>query len=71
MRQVAILRPKEARALSLEELNEKLKALEAELRSEIGAVASGTAPKNPGKIREIRRTIARIKTIINEKKKEV
>jgi len=31
-------------------------------------VASGTKPENPGKIREIRRTIARIITINKEPK---
>ncbi len=68
---MAVLRNKEARGLSSEELNEKLKSFEAELRSELGAAASGTAPKNPGKIKEIKRAIARIKTIINERKREV
>ncbi len=68
---MAILRAKELRALSIPELENKLKELEAELRLERGAIASGVAPKNPGKIKEIRRTIARIKTIIKEKEKEV
>ncbi len=68
---MAILRAKELRALSVPELEEKLEELEAELRLEKGAVASGVAPKNPGRIKEIRRTIARIKTIINEKEREV
>ncbi len=68
---MAILRVKELRALSIQELEDKLKQLEAELRTEKGAVSSGVAPKNPGKIKEIRRTIARIKTIMKEKSKEV
>ncbi len=68
---MAILRSKELRELSIPELEAKLEELEAELRLERGAVASGVAPKNPGRIKEIRRTIARIKTIINEKEREV
>ncbi len=68
---MAILRSKELRGLSIPELEAKLEELEAELRLERGAVASGVAPKNPGRIKEIRRTIARIKTIINEKEREV
>ncbi len=68
---MAIMKMKELRALSVPELEDKMKELESELRLEMGAVASGVTPKNPGRIREIKRTIARIKTIINEREKEV
>jgi len=64
---MAIYKTKELRAMSKEELKEKLKQLEVELRKEKGAVASGTKPENPGKIREIRKTIARILTIQRER----
>ena len=64
---MAIYKTKELRAMSKEELNEKLQQLEVELGKEKGAVASGTKPENPGKIREIRKTIARILIIQREK----
>jgi len=64
---MAIYKTREIRAMSKEELNEKLQQLEVELSKEKGAVASGTKPENPGKIREIRKTIARIITIQKEK----
>lgn len=62
-----IIRLKELRALGKEELNEKVQQLNAELRREKGASAASTKPENPGKIKEIKRTIARINTIRNER----
>ena len=64
---MAIYKTKELRAMAKEELNEKLQQLETELSKEKGAVASGTKPENPGKIKEVRKTIARIITIKKEK----
>ena len=68
---LAIMRIKEIRALSMPELEDKLSELESELMLELGAIASGVAPKNPGKIKEMKKTIARIKTIMRKKEKEV
>jgi len=39
-----------------------------DLIRERGIIATGGAPENPGRIREIRRTIARIKTIMHERR---
>jgi large subunit ribosomal protein L29 len=64
---MAILRSEEIRDLSLEELEEKLKELRNELLREKSMIASGGAPENPGRIREIKRTIARILTIKTQK----
>ena len=61
--QLAILRPKEVRELAPAERLERLQQLRTELSRENGAIASGTRPENPGRIRELRRTIARILTI--------
>ncbi|MFH1240514.1 MAG: 50S ribosomal protein L29 [Candidatus Diapherotrites archaeon] len=58
---------KSFRELPKEELNEKLVDLQTELAKERATVASGTRPENPGNIRKLRRNIARLKTIINEK----
>jgi len=63
---VAILRAEEIRELSIEQMQEKLKELKQELFSERSKKAAGGAPENPGRIREIKRTIARINTIMSE-----
>lgn len=63
---MAILRPDEIRDMSDSELEEQLNDLQLELSQERGQIAVGGFPENPGRIREIRRTIARIKTVQNE-----
>lgn len=56
---------------SIEELNAKLVELKAGLSKEKAQVASGTRAEKPAKIRDARRQIARILTIIGEKKRTV
>jgi len=63
---MAILRTKEIRAMSLDERADELENLKNELVRERALTSAGGAPDNPGRIGEIRRTIARIKTIQNE-----
>ncbi len=63
---MAILRVSEVRKMKPEERVEKLNELYAELRKLRAKVASGGALENPGKLRELRRTIARILTIQRE-----
>jgi len=41
--------------------------LKSELSGEKGSIASGTKPDNSGKIKEIKRTIARILTVLHER----
>ncbi len=53
--------------MSPEDRNQQLQQLKSELAREQAAVSSGTRPDNPGRIREIRKTIARILTINHEK----
>lgn len=66
---MAIIKKKELRNLSEEDLDKRLADLRLELAKERAAAYVG-APKNPGKIKEIRRTIARILTIKRERKME-
>jgi len=66
---MSIIKPKEARKMSLEELDQKLNELKLELAKNKAQIIIGGAPENPGKIREIKRSIARILTIKNEMKK--
>ena len=63
---MAILRTSEIRAMSLEERADELETLKSELVRERALTSAGGAPENPGRIGEIRKTIARIKTIQHE-----
>lgn len=64
---MAIFRMKELKTMSKDEIREKLQQLKTELSAEKGAVAASTKPENPGKIKEIKRTIARINTVLHER----
>ncbi len=66
---MAILRSEEIRELSIDELEEKVRELKNELLRERALIAAGGAPENPGRIKEIKRTIARILTIKGEKER--
>ena len=61
---------KEIRATSIEDLDGKLIELKKELIKINAQVATGTTPKSPGQIKQIKKTIARILTISKEKTKE-
>jgi len=63
---MAILRKDEIREMDIEEMYEKLGEFKSEFSREKALSATGSAPESPGKIGELRRTIARIKTIISE-----
>lgn len=58
---------KELRGLSKDELANKLKELKKELMKDNAQVATGTAPKNSGKIKVTKKTIARINTLLAQK----
>ncbi len=60
---MAIIRKNELKAMKKEQLKEKLVVLRNELMKLRSQVATRTRPENPGRIRELRRTIARIHTI--------
>ena len=59
---MAILRVKDVRKLGVKELNEKMNELQLELSKERANIEIGASVSSPGRIREIRRTISRIKT---------
>ena len=63
---MAILKTSEIRALTLDERADEIEALRSELVRERALTSAGGAPENPGRIGEIKRTIARIKTIQHE-----
>ncbi len=65
---MAVLRLNEIRDMSPQEREDELKKIRDELIRERALSSAGGAPDNPGRIGELRRTIARLKTIQNEKK---
>jgi len=67
---MAIFRAKEIAQFSDDELKENKEKLELELIQNYGKVSAGGAPENPGKIREVRRTIARIQTEQSKRKQQ-
>lgn len=66
---MAILRVKDITEMDAEALSKKTAELKRELNSEMGLIASGGRAVNAGRIREIRRTIARINTLASSKSK--
>ena len=63
---MAILHVDEIRDMTPAEREVELEQLETELLNANAIQAAGGAPENPGRIGELRRTIARIKTIQRE-----
>ncbi|MEM5870064.1 MAG: 50S ribosomal protein L29 [Candidatus Aenigmatarchaeota archaeon] len=61
---------KELRELKDEDLDKRLSELRLELLKEQGNVKMGRPVKNPGRIKQIKKTIARILTIKQERRRE-
>lgn len=58
---------KELRGYSKDDLSQKKDELYKDLMKENAQISTGTVPKNPGKIKVMKKTIARINTILAEK----
>ncbi|MEA2075128.1 MAG: 50S ribosomal protein L29 [Euryarchaeota archaeon] len=67
---MSIFRIEEIRRMSEKERNEELESLMKDLLHERGIIATGGSPDNPGRVGEIKRTIARIKTVQGEEQIE-
>ena len=63
---MAILHSKEIRDMTPAEREAELEDIETELLNAKAVKAAGGAPENPGRIGEMGRTVARIKTIQRE-----
>jgi len=63
---VTILHPEEIRDMTPAEREAELEALETELLNANAVQAAGGAPENPGRVKELKKAIARIKTIQRE-----
>ena len=56
------------KGMGKQELKSKLSELELEMIKLNAQVATGTALKNPGQVRDTKKNIARIKTLLNAEK---
>ena len=65
-----ILRLSEIRKMSSEERERRLTELRADLMRMRTMTKAGGAIDNPSRIRELKRTIARILTVINEERRK-
>jgi large subunit ribosomal protein L29 len=63
---MTILHPEEIRDMTPAERGAELEDLETELLNAKAVQAAGGAPENPGRVGELKKTIARIKTIQRE-----
>ncbi len=68
---MAVLRKKDIRKLDEKEAKKKLEELRLELSKERAKINVGATVTSPGKIKEIRRSIARILTAERERSKPV
>ena len=66
---MAALKVKQISEMKPEELDKKLSESRLELVKELGNVKMGRPVKNPGKIKELRRLVARMITVKEEKKR--
>ncbi|HHI03944.1 MAG TPA: 50S ribosomal protein L29 [Candidatus Woesearchaeota archaeon] len=61
------LKIKEIESMNVEEMKTKLDELKKELIKHNAQIATGTNPKSPGQVRVIKKTIARILTVLKIK----
>ncbi len=64
---MAVLKSKDARKLSNVELDKRVSEIKLEVAKEKANIAIGAPVSSPGKMRDMKRTVARILTIKKEK----
>ncbi|MEF8880832.1 MAG: 50S ribosomal protein L29 [Candidatus Nanohaloarchaea archaeon] len=64
---MAIFRTDEIRDMNASEIKQQISDLQKELVEERGQIEVGGFSDNPGRIGEMRKTIARMKTVLNER----
>lgn len=64
------IKNKDIRKMNAQEQENKLLELKKDLIKINAQIAAGTVPENPGNVKNVKKTVARIMTIMNEKKKE-
>ena len=70
---MAIIKKKQLKEMTTPDIVNRYNELKLELSKERGQMAIGGSPTNPGRVKELRRTVAKILTEIKqrEKKREV
>jgi large subunit ribosomal protein L29 len=61
------IKNEELRKMNVQELQNKLVDLKKDLIKINAQIAAGTVPENPGNVKNVKKTVARIHTIIKEK----
>ncbi len=61
------LRIKEIKSMAVEDLKARLEELRKDLIKQNAQIATGTTPKSPGQIKQMKKTIARILTVMKNK----
>jgi large subunit ribosomal protein L29 len=64
---VSIMKAKEIVTMSPADIEQKVVELKLELSKERASIVSGTRSENPGKVKKLRRDIARLLTIKKQK----
>ena len=64
---MAIIKKKQMKEMSNADLNKRMSELRLELAKEKSQIAVGGSASNPGRIREVKRTLARILTELNRR----
>jgi len=65
---MAILRKKEIKSMSEKDMEKNVNEFRLELAKEKANIAIGATVTSPGRIREIRKTIARIETVLTQRR---
>lgn len=63
---MALIRSKELAAMQPADLQSKMTELQKELMKEQAQIAAGTTPKSPGRVRQVKKTIAKIKQLLGK-----
>lgn len=69
MKRLAIIKKKQFKKLTHADLLNRLNELKLELAKEKGQIKVGGSPSNPGKVKEIKKMIARILTELKKREK--
>ncbi|MBI5355881.1 MAG: 50S ribosomal protein L29 [Candidatus Aenigmarchaeota archaeon] len=65
---MVIIRKKEMAAMAPKDMPKKIEELRLEIAKEKAQISVGAAPKNTGKLREMKKTIARLLTEMKSRK---
>ncbi len=64
---MALIRKSKLKEMTLNDMEQELKKTRSELQSENASRATGGKPKSPGRVRQLRRLVARLTTLMRQK----